>query len=132
MPTEHVLILLLVFGATQNKPVGSWITYAIAEYQVQPPAHLIDEVVHVAFEAAIIVAGKNQPSFLVHEHPAGKMNGANARQIAANVNMTRSPVHQPQQEREQAAPEEPGLDAAHDGELVGHVVVLKARQLFLV
>ena len=58
MTAQHVLEFLLVFSAVEDEPVGCGIADAVAENHVQAKAHLVDEVVHVAFEAAIVIAGE--------------------------------------------------------------------------
>src|SRR5690606_1852791 len=43
---------LLVVRAIENQPARRGIRFTIAEYGVEPPRDLVDEVVHVAGEAA--------------------------------------------------------------------------------
>ena len=50
--------------------------------EVQPEADLVDEVVHVALEAAVVVAEEETRRLAVEKHPAGKMDGADPRQPA--------------------------------------------------
>ena len=45
---------------------------------IQSKARLVDEIVHVALDAAVIVAEKHHPLFAVEKHPAREMNRANA------------------------------------------------------
>src|SRR5580700_9169886 len=98
MTAEKILELLFVFGAVKNEPPGCRISDAVAEDKIKPPANLIDEVIHIGFQAAVIIARKKQPSPVIQEHPTGKMNGRDSRELAACINMARGPVQNPQQE----------------------------------
>ena len=56
---------------------------AVAEHEVQPPADLVDEVVHVALVAAVVVAREDDAGLVVEEDPAREVDRLHAREIAA-------------------------------------------------
>src|SRR5690606_36368045 len=62
---------LLVVRAIENQPARRGIRFTIAEYGVEPPRDLVDEVVHVAGEAAIVVAEEEHATALVDLDPLG-------------------------------------------------------------
>src|SRR5712672_1996937 len=79
VPSKNVFELLLVLRAIQKQPSRSGITDAIAKHHVEPESHLVDEIVHVAFQAAIVVTGKQQPLLVIEKYPARKMDGTDTR-----------------------------------------------------
>src|SRR5437588_6814498 len=129
MPPQHILVRLFILGAIQHQPIRPGITYSVAEHQIESPSYLVDEIVHVAIQAAVIVAGENHALLVVHEHPASRMDGGNPRQMATNENVARGVLHQPQQVAHQPAAQQTGLDATDYRELVGNVVVFQIAQL---
>ena len=49
--------------------------------------HLVYEVVHIGFLAAIVVTHEQDAPIVIQQGPVGKMNGTDSRQIAVVVNM---------------------------------------------
>src|SRR5262249_43141246 len=86
---------------------------------------LVDEVVHVAVEAAVIVAAEEQPALVVEEDPAGEMDGADAGKPAAGIDLAGREIEDPEDGDEGAEPEAARLDIAEGAELVGDLVVLE-------
>lgn len=119
-----ILEFLLVLRAVQQKPSCTRIADAVAEHQVQPPCHLVDEVVGVAFEATVIVAGEQKPLAVIDEYPAGEMDGADAGDPAAIEDVARGVVEQPQEEGHRPAAEPSGLHHPEGAERVRHVAIL--------
>src|SRR5439155_21082956 len=75
---------------------------------IEAETELIDEVVHIAFIAAVIVAEKTQPLSTADQHPAREVDGADAPQASGLDDVTRCIVdhqknasdgHEPQQAR---------------------------------
>src|SRR5437868_7015982 len=77
MPLK-LLELLLEPGSLRDQPVGGRIGYRAGERQVQSKAGLVDEVVHIGFMPAVIVAAEKAAAALLDEHPVREMNGADA------------------------------------------------------
>src|SRR5262245_34306650 len=95
---QEVLELLLVFCPAAQQPVGPRITHAIAEDEVQAPANLVDKVIHVAFQATVVVACEEDALLVVEEYPAREVDRAHAREISPLVNMPAGVVQHPQEE----------------------------------
>src|SRR5437764_537513 len=55
----------LVMGAVKQQPVRPGIVESMAERRVQAPGNLVDEVIHVVFETAVVIAGEDDPTLLV-------------------------------------------------------------------
>src|ERR1700739_1757786 len=127
MTAQEVFELLLVLGTVKHQPVSGGIADTIAESQVQPPSDLVDEIIHVAVEAAIVVTGKDHSPFIVEEYPAREVNGGDTRQMPAHKEVARRVVHQPEQEDQRPSPKHSWLDATHGTELIGHVDVFELR-----
>ena len=105
------------------------IAEAVAEDDVQSKADLVDEVVHVAFEAAIVVAGEQHAPLVVDEDPAREVNRGHACQPSAVEDVSRGVIDHPQDEGQHPAAKQTGLEAAHGAELVGDVVIFQDREL---
>ena len=65
---------LFVFRAVGDEPVSPWIANAIAEDDIQSEGDFVDEVIHVAFEASIVVTHEEDSLFPVEEEPARELN----------------------------------------------------------
>src|SRR6478672_12368684 len=105
MAAQYRFIFLFVLGSIKNQPVCCWIADAIAEYQIEPPPDFVDEVVHVAIETAVIVAGKDHPFLIVQKNPAGGMDSGNSCEMAAEVNVAGGVFDHCQQKCHGQAPE---------------------------
>src|SRR6476646_2878204 len=76
MTPEVFLVVSLVDTTIAYEPICSWITDSIAKGSVQPKACFVDEVVHVALDAAVVVAAKNHSLPASHKHPPREVNRA--------------------------------------------------------
>src|SRR5262245_57959373 len=65
VPPQRVLEFLLLLGAVADEPMGARVADAVAEDEIEPPADLVDEIVHVAFEAAVVVAAEQDAPLVV-------------------------------------------------------------------
>src|SRR3984957_4625968 len=125
MAAKKVLERLLILCTAAQQEVGPRIADAIAEYQVQAIRNLVDEIVHVAVKTAVVVAGKQQPTPVIQEDPAGEMDGADARQAPARVDLSCTEVQHPENKDQRPKPKAARLDAAERTELVADVVILQ-------
>src|SRR5580658_7723682 len=85
MPPQKVLEELLILRAFRYQPVGPWVADPVAEHGIQSKAGFVDEIVHVAFEAAIVVTCEQKPGTAVKVDPAGKMDRVYARETPLGV-----------------------------------------------
>jgi len=85
MPPKEVFEFLFVRGAAGKQPARPRISDAVREHYIQAEGDLVDEVVHVAFQAAIVVTGKQDTLLAIQKHPPGKMNSAHTGQPAFRV-----------------------------------------------
>ena len=76
MASLELLEAALVGAATPEQPIGSGIADAIAGKNIEAETELIDEVIHVALIAAVIVAEKTQPLGTADQHPAREVDRA--------------------------------------------------------
>src|SRR5205085_7377832 len=90
---QKIFIFLFILAAVEDEPVRARITDSVAEDGVQTEARLVNEIVHVTFDSAIVVAEKNHPLFAIEIDPAREMNRANASEPAGPGNMPRGPIH---------------------------------------
>ena len=74
MIPQRVLEWLLQLGSAPYQPPGRRIPDGAAEHRVQAPPDLVDEVVVVRLDGAVIVAGERHPAPAVERHPAGEMD----------------------------------------------------------
>ena len=65
----------------------------LTERGIQAKAGLVDEVIHVAFDAAVVVAEKDHPPLAGDKHPTREVDRANAPQMAGSCNMARCEIH---------------------------------------
>ena len=76
---QEGLELLLALGAVQEQEPGGRVADAIGEHEVQAERGLVDEVVHIAVEGAVVVAAEQHPPAMVDHHPSGEVDGAHAK-----------------------------------------------------
>ena len=69
---EQALVHLLVPGAALDQPVGARVADAVAEDEIDPPGDLVDEVVHVALDTAVVIAGEEQRASGRPGKPSGR------------------------------------------------------------
>src|SRR5580765_8915194 len=106
MAPLRVFELLLAHGATAEQVCRSRITKTVAEREIEPIRNLVHEVVHVAFRAAIVVAGEVDAALVIEKHPAREVNGLYPSQVAARIQDRRDTVDQPER-RGHRRPAEP-------------------------
>ena len=94
--SNELLELLLVLCALKKKPICCRITNSVAENDVQSKGDFVDEVVHVSFQTAVVVAAKDESSFVIDKDPACKMNRGHACEVTARVDVTRGVLDEPQ------------------------------------
>ena len=129
VPSNEILKLLLVLRALEEQPVCSRISDSITEHDVQPKRDFVDEVVHVTFQATVVITAKHQTPLAIDEDPTREMNRRHASEMTARVDVSRRVLHQPQESHERPAPEQTWFQTPHRGELVRDVVVFQPRQL---
>jgi hypothetical protein len=74
MTPEVFLIVSLIDATIAHQPIRSGITDPIAKGRVQPKACFVDEVIHVALDAAVVVTAKNHSLPASNKHPAREVN----------------------------------------------------------
>src|SRR3981081_3080566 len=80
--TQQRLEGQLVLGPVEDEPVRLRVAHAVAEDSVQPEGDLVDEVVHVALQTPVVIAGEQQAPVPVDEHPAGEVDGPAPPQVS--------------------------------------------------
>ena len=81
MCAEVVLESGFIASAAKEQPARGGIALSVAEDCVQPPSHLVDEVVHVALQAAVVVACEDDSPAAVDECPARKVDCLHAGKV---------------------------------------------------
>src|SRR5207302_10643441 len=132
MYTQVVLKSLLIFRATENQPAGLREANAITEDGIQSPGNFIDEIIHVAFQAAIVVAGEDHAPLFIDNNPTGKMDGLYPGEIFLVENVTCAVMRCLQNAPHGQLPEPSRLDIADGSELVLRYMVLKVCQFLAV
>lgn len=74
MAAKVVLESLLVSSAVKDEPPCSGIADTVAEDNIQSEEDFVDEVIHVAFKTAIIIAGEDDPLPAIEKNPARELN----------------------------------------------------------
>ena len=95
----------------------------------QPKSGLVDEIVHISFVPAVIVAAKEPAAARIEKDPVGGMDGGDAAQRAAGGDMARRPVYAVEDDQLDPEPKPAGLDRSHGRILIGDVVILAQAQL---
>src|SRR4029077_12180473 len=95
---QEFLVFEFVSASIENEKIGSGVADAVAENDIETKAHLVDEIVHVALEASVIVAEKHHPLLVVEKHPTREMDGAYPSQSTAIEDMPRKVVHESKNE----------------------------------
>src|SRR5947209_2267182 len=116
-------------GAPCDQPAGGRIGHEAREREVQSEAGLVNEVIHVGFVPAVIIAAEKAATALVDKHPMGEMDRTDASDGSAGANVARDPVDPVNDRDLRPQPESPRLDRAHCGILIGHVVILAFAKL---
>ena len=76
-----------------HQPIGPRIADAVAEDGVQAEARLIDEIIHIALDGAVVIAEKHHPLPAVEKHPAREMDRPDPPQPAGPDEMPRRIIH---------------------------------------
>ena len=130
MPEQVIFELLLVRRAAGQQPVGAGVTDAVAEQQVQSPSHLVDEIVHIAVERAVVIAREEHLPAIVQKHPSCEVDRMYPTEMAAVVNMARAVIDDPQQEDHGREPEPAWLQITQHDVRVGDIVILQRGYRF--
>src|SRR5690242_10966666 len=101
---NEILKLLLVLRALEKQPVRRRITNPVTENHVQSKRDFVDEVVHVTFQAAIIITAKHEALLVIDKYPAREMNRRHAREMSARVDVSCRVLDKPQQDHECPTP----------------------------
>ena len=109
---------------SEDQPIRPWIAHSITEDEVQPPRDFVDEIVHVTFQTAVVVACEEEALFVVEKHPTRKMNRADSGEMPTVENMPGSVIQESNEESHRPAPEVSRFNTPQCAELIGYVVVL--------
>src|SRR5437660_697055 len=93
MYTNIILESLLIFRAAKNQPVGLRVANSVTEHGIQSPGNFVDEIIHVAFQAAIVVAGEDHAPLFIDNDPTGKVDGLYPGKIFLVENVTGAVIH---------------------------------------
>src|SRR6476661_190789 len=129
MTPEVFLVVSLVDTTIAYEPVCSWITDSIAKGGIQPKACFVDEVIHVALDAAVVVAAKNHSLPASHKHPPREMNRAYSTEPARPGDMPRAVVDGFEYDAGRQQSHETGLQTPHGAELIRDIMILEAREI---
>src|SRR5436190_20534749 len=125
MAAEVFLELALILASIEHQPVGSRIADAVAENDIEPEAHLVDEIIHVAFEAAIVVAEKEDALVRVDPDPAREMDRAHAGKASSRVEVPCGPIDDDENECHGPQPNDARLHRSERAELIAGVVIFE-------
>src|SRR5256886_15280730 len=118
MYTQVVLKSLLIFRATENQPAGLREANAVTEHGIQSPGNFIDEIIHVAFQAAIVVAGEDHAPLFIDNNPTGKMDGLYPGEIFLVENVTSAIIRCLKDAPHGQLPESSRLNVTHGRSMV--------------
>src|SRR5215472_917253 len=79
--------------------------------------------------AAIVIAGEEAAPIVVEKHPMSEMNCANATKRSASENVAGHPIDCIENNDLGPEAEAPGLDGAHSGILIAHIIIFARAQL---
>src|SRR6266481_6228039 len=125
MTAVEVLELSLVRTAIEEEPPRPGVTYRASERGIKTKARLVNEVIHVRFHAAVVVAEKDHPLFAIEKHPTSKVNSANAPQMARSCNVPRRVINNAECADHRQQTDQARLTAAERGVLICNEVVLR-------
>jgi hypothetical protein len=129
MTPEVFLIISLVDATIPHEPIRSWVTDPIAKGSVQPKACFVNEVIHVALDAAVVVAAKDHSLSASNKDPPREVNRAYSTEPAGAGDMARAVVDRLEHDASRQQSHETGLQTPHGAELIRDVVVLEAREV---
>src|SRR5678816_1324972 len=105
----ELLEAAFVGAAALEQPISSGIADAIAGKNIEAETELVDEVIHIALIAAVIVTEKTQPLVTTDHHPARKVDGADAPQTSGLDNVSRCVIDHQKNTSEREEPQEAGF-----------------------
>src|SRR5260370_4160403 len=129
MYTQVVLKSLLIFRAAKNQTAGLREANSVTEHSIQSPGNFIDEIIHVAFQAAIVVAGEEHAPLFIDNDPTGEVDGLYPGEIFLVENVTGAVVRCLKGAPYGQLPEPSRLDVTDGSELVLRYMVLKICKL---
>ena len=118
MYTNIVLESLLIFRAVENQPVGFRVANSVTEHGIQSPGNFVDEIIHVAFLAAIVVAGEDHAPLFIDNNPTGKVDGLYPGEIFLIENVPGTVIRCQKDAHHGQSPKPSRLDIADGTELV--------------
>src|SRR3954447_5108068 len=92
MAALEALELLLAPSPLGEQPVRAGITNRVGKSEVQPEARLVDEIVHVCFVAAVVIAAKEAAAPVIEIYPVGEVNRADAAEAPMRADMSSNPI----------------------------------------
>src|SRR6266700_3718676 len=108
----------LIFCTIADQPVRFGVANAVTEDSIQAPGHLVDEIVNIALQAAIVVTGENHAPLLIDHYAASKVDGFDAREILLVEDVTHAVVDALEDAQHGEQPKPARLDVANGTELV--------------
>src|SRR5436190_11387689 len=125
MAAEVFLELALVLASIEHQPVGARIADAVAENDIEPEPHLVDEIIHVAFEAAIVVAKKEDALVRVDPYPARELDRAHAGKASPRVEVPCGPIDDDENKCDGPQPDDTRLHRSQRAELIADVMIFE-------
>jgi hypothetical protein len=129
MTPEVFLIISLVDATIPYEPIRSWITDPVAKGSIQPKACFVDEVIHVALDAAVVVAAKDHSLPASHKDPPREVNRAYPAEPTGTGDVARAVIDGFEYDAGRQQSDETRLQTAHRAELVRDIVILEAREV---
>src|ERR1700683_3873838 len=132
MTPEILHILPLVAASIQDEPVGGGIADAVAERSVQSKARFINKIVHITFDAAVVVAAKNHPLSPVEKNPACEVDGANSTKPSGTHDVPRRIIDGTKHSYSGEQSHQSRFQTSHRAELIRDKVIFTVRELLCV
>src|SRR6266567_2410829 len=107
--TQDIFKRLFVRGSAPQQPAGRRVADGVAERGVQPPPDLVDEVVVIGLDGAVVVAGEGHPPPAVERYPAGEMDGLDPGKVGVVVPVPHRVVDGEHHGADGHPPQPPGL-----------------------
>jgi len=86
------LEILLSPSPLCDQPIGLRIGNVTGKRQIETKSGLVDEIVHIGFVAAVIIAAEEAAPVPVQGHPVSEMDRADASKASSCVHVARHPV----------------------------------------
>ena len=129
MYTQVILKSLLIFRAAENQPAGPRKANAVTEHGIQSPGNFVDEIIHVAFQAAIVVAGEDHAPLFIDNDPPGEVDGLYPGEIFLVENVASAVIRCQKDAPHGQSPEPSRLDITDGSKLVLCYVILKSCEI---